>query len=134
MCSSDLRKRWKQRPGAFGIGEPPGWLRLRGLSPRELIQYFYVSLAQRAASVGWERHAGQTAYEYSRDLTARLPERAGEVSALTEAFVNAKYSRRDVGAEDARRARRPWERLRGELQLRRRAGRVASWFGLSKQQ
>ena len=128
-----IRRRWKQRPRGAGAGNGPVWLRLRALSPRELIQYFYVSLAQRAASVGWERQAGQTAYEYSRELAARLPERADEVSTLTDAFVRAKYSRRDVGDEDVRRARRPWERLRGELQLRRRANRVAAWFGFSKE-
>ncbi|MGI8424897.1 MAG: DUF4129 domain-containing protein [Chloroflexota bacterium] len=127
-----IRKRWKQRPRLGALGDGSGWLRLRGLSPRELIQYFYVSLVQRAESIGWQRRAGQTAYEYSRELAERLPERAGEVAALTDAFVHAKYSRREVREDDARRARRPWQRLRGELQLRRRADRLASWFGLSK--
>jgi hypothetical protein len=126
-----IRQRWKARRAAAGI-ERPGWLRLRGLSPRDLIQYFYVSLVQRAAAVGWGRTPGQTPYEFGRELASRLPERAGEVDALTEAFVNAKYSRREVAAEEARRARRPWERLRGDLQVRRRASRVAAWFGLTQ--
>jgi len=124
--------RLKQRRSRTGAAVSSAWLRLRGLGPRELIQYFYVSLIQRAASVGWERRTGQTPYEYSRDLAERLPDRRAEVGALTEAFVHAKYSRRPVADEDAKRARRPWERLRGDLQTRRRAGRVASWFGLGK--
>jgi len=131
MAPAQIRARLRQRRLGAAT-ERPGWLRLRGLSPRDLIQYFYVSLAQRAAAVGWGRNTAQTPYEYSRELATRLPERAAEVNALTEAFVDAKYSRRAINDDDARRARRPWERLRGELQVRRRANRVASWFGLGR--
>ncbi|HEU5317056.1 MAG TPA: DUF4129 domain-containing protein, partial [Chloroflexota bacterium] len=125
-----IRRRWKKRQDA--TVDRPGWLRLRGLSPRELVQYFYISLLQRAGAVGWGRAPGQTPYEYGRELAERLPERAAEVRTVTEAFVNAKYSRRDVAAEDARRVRRPWERVRGDLQVRRRANQLASWFGLAR--
>ncbi|HXI16484.1 MAG TPA: DUF4129 domain-containing protein, partial [Chloroflexota bacterium] len=127
-----ILQRLKQRRSRTGGAVSSAWLRLRGLGPRELIQYFYVSLIQRAASVGWERRTGQTPYEYSRDLAERLPDRRAEVGALTDAFVHAKYSRRPVIDEDAKRARGPWERLRGDLQTRRRTGRVASWFGLGR--
>lgn len=129
---AQIRARWRQRRRTAGAGARPGWLRLRGLSARDLIQYFYVSLVQRAAGVGWARAPAQTAYEYSSDLASKLPERAAELRALTDAFVDAKYSRRRIDDEDARRARRPWERLRGELQVRRRANRLASWFGLGR--
>ena len=132
MAPDQIRARLRQRRRASTLVERPGWLRLRGLSARDLIQYFYISLAQRAAAVGWGRSAGQTPYEYSRELATRLPERAAEVTALTEAFVDAKYSRRTIGDDEARRVRRPWERLRGELQVRRRANRLASWFGLGR--
>ncbi|CAA9267359.1 MAG: hypothetical protein AVDCRST_MAG77-3726 [uncultured Chloroflexi bacterium] len=128
-----IRERLRRRAAATRGAASSSWLRLRNLGPRELIQYFYVSLVQRAASLGWERRRGQTAYEYSRDLADRLPDRRSEVTALTDAFVHAKYSRRTVAQEDAQRARRPWERLRGELQTRRRASRVAGWFGLGRQ-
>jgi hypothetical protein len=106
------------------------WLRLRALDPRQLIQYFYVSTAQRAGNVGWARGKGQTAYEYSRMLAERMPERRDEVEQLTEAFVRAKYSPMPVSRDDARRARPPWERVRGALQIRRRGRQVGSWFGL----
>jgi hypothetical protein len=35
---------------------------------------------------------------------------------LTEAFVVAQYSPRPIGDTEARRARRPWERVRRRLQ------------------
>jgi hypothetical protein len=124
-----IRQRWKTRARRGG-GGGANWLRLRGLSARQLILYFYVSLVQRAGLIGWERRSGQTPYEYSRELEEKLPDRRDEVRTLTEAFVHAKYSRRPVEDEDARRARRPWERIRGELQTRRQANRLASWFGL----
>jgi hypothetical protein len=127
-----IKERLRRRAASARGAAASSWLRLRNLGPRELIQYFYVSLVQRAAALGWERRGGQTAYEYSRDLAERLPDRREEVTALTEAFVHAKYSRRSVAQEDAKRARRPWERLRGELQTRRRASRVAGWFGLGR--
>lgn len=128
-----IQARWKQRRTLDGdLPGASGWLRLRGLGPRELIQYFYVSLVQRAEAVGWGRRNGQTPYEFSRELAARLPERRPELESLTEAFVRAKYSRRPVGEDDAQRARGPWERLRGALQTRRRTRRVANWFGLGK--
>jgi len=120
-----LRRRRAARAGDPG---PPSWLRLRGLGPRELIQYFYASLLYRAAGLGWPRPKGQTAYEYGRDLEARLPERRDEVRNLTEAFVRAKYSPAPVSDADARRARGPWERLRGALQTRRRAAGLGRWL------
>jgi hypothetical protein len=127
-----IRARLSRRATRRMQGGTPGWLRLRGLGPRALIQYFYVSLLQRAASIGWGRRDGQTAYEYSHDLAEHLPDRRAEVGALTEAYVRAKYSRRPMVEEDARRVRRPWENLRGDLQTRRRASRVAGWFGLNR--
>jgi hypothetical protein len=123
------RRRVGSAPGGQGA---LGWLRLRGLDPRALIQYFYVSLTQRAESVGWGRAQGQTAYEYSRQLAERLPGQRAEIDSLTEAFVRAKYSPRPVGREDVHRARTPWERIRGALQTRRRAHQVGGWLGLGR--
>jgi hypothetical protein len=135
LAPAQIRARWRQRPRLRGApAGGMGWLRLRGLGPRELIQYFYVSLVQRAEVIGWGRGKGQTPYEYSRTLSERLPDRRAELDSLTEAFVRAKYSRRPVEDTDAKRARGPWERLRAALQTRRRAHQVAGFFGLGKEQ
>jgi hypothetical protein len=126
------RLRRRRAKGATAGEGGLGWLRLRGLSARALIQYFYVSLTQRAEALGWGRQPGQTAYEYSRDLVERLPNRQAEIEALTDAFVRAKYSPRPVSSDDAKRARTPWERIRGALQTRRRARQVGGWLGWGK--
>jgi hypothetical protein len=129
------RLRRRRKGGALGGGEGGlGWLRLRGLNARALIQYFYVSLTQRAETVGWGRQPGQTAYEYSRDLANRMPQRHDEIAALTEAFVRAKYSPQPVSSDDAKRVRTPWERIRGALQTRRRTHQVGGWLGLNREQ
>ena len=135
LAPAQIRARWRKRrfQGEAGLAGM-GWLRLRGLSPRDLILYFYVSLAQRAEAIGWGRGKGQTPYEYSRSLGDRLPERRRELDTLTEEFVRAKYSRRPVDESDARRARGPWERLRGALQARRRAHQFGTWLGLGRDQ
>ena len=109
----------------------PGWLRLRGLDPRRLIEYFYLSLVQRAAAAGWERRPDQTAYEYGRSLAKRLPERRFELEQMTEAFVLARYSAAAVTEADVRRARKPWEALRDALRARRRAFQLRRWLGFA---
>ncbi|MGH2367452.1 MAG: DUF4129 domain-containing protein [Chloroflexota bacterium] len=132
LAPPQIRARLRRRRAGGGEAGPMRWLRLRGLGPRELIQYFYVSLVQRAEGVGWPRKKGQTPYEYSRDLAERLPDRRPELQTLTDAFVRAKYSPQPVAESDARSARGPWERLRGALQTRRRTRQIGSWFGFGR--
>jgi hypothetical protein len=90
-------------------------LRLGRLAPRELVRYFYRSTLRRAASGGVPRRTAQTPYEYGAVLAAQLPESERDIAELTETFVLAEYSARPVGEADARRVRRPWERLRRRL-------------------
>jgi hypothetical protein len=98
-------------------------LRLGRLAPRELVRYFYRSTLRRAAEGGVPRRAGQTPYEYGATLGQQLPDAQADIDALTESFVLAEYSPRPIDAEDARRARRPWERVRRRLRgLARRVG------------
>jgi Domain of unknown function (DUF4129) len=89
--------------------------RLSRLAPRELVRYFYRSTLQRAAAGGLPRRPGQTPYEYGAILTKRLPEARQDISELTDTFVVAEYSPHPVDEADARRARRPWERVRRRL-------------------
>jgi hypothetical protein len=117
LVPATLRERWEgtaARPGGV-----TGWLHLRRLDARGLIQYFYVSLLQRAARLGWARRPGETPLEFSRELATRLPQQEQALTDLTEAFLRARYSPRPVADADAQRARRPWEEIRGALRLRR---------------
>jgi hypothetical protein len=90
-------------------------LRLRRLAPRDLVRYFYRSTLRRAAARGLPRRAGQTPYEYSAVLGDRIPDAREDIATLTEAFVVAQYSPRTISPDDARRVRRPWERVRRRL-------------------
>jgi hypothetical protein len=101
-------------------------LRLRRLAPRELVLYFYRSTVRRAAERGLRRRGGQTPYEYRATLAQHLPEVEQEIDELTESFVVAQYSPRPVGPDEARRARRPWERVRRRLQALREDRRMTN--------
>jgi hypothetical protein len=61
------------------------------------------------------RRPGQTPGEYRAILAERLPETADDIDTLTEAFVRARYAPHPITADDARRARTPFERLRRVL-------------------
>ncbi len=101
-------------------------LRLPGArSPREQVVRYYLSLARRAAAQGLPRRPAQTPAEYAASLQPRLPEAQQELAALTDAFVEARYSRHDVSTEGSRRARGNWERVRDALRTWQRA-RIAA--------
>ncbi|MFN8484676.1 MAG: DUF4129 domain-containing protein [Anaerolineae bacterium] len=107
------------RAAPTSLPTPPRWLRLGGLSPREMIVYFYLSTAQRAAQLGVGRAPSQTAREYAERLEATVPDGAPDVETLTTAFEAARYSARLVTPQDTRTPRRSWERLRHMLRSRR---------------
>ncbi|HWQ13686.1 MAG TPA: DUF4129 domain-containing protein [Roseiflexaceae bacterium] len=92
-------------------------IRLNALTPRELVRYFYRSTLRRASQRGVGRRSGQTPYEYEAALMRLLPEAEPDIANLTEAFVLAQYTRRPVGAAEARQARGPWQRLRRALRV-----------------
>ncbi|MFN8475152.1 MAG: DUF4129 domain-containing protein [Anaerolineae bacterium] len=107
------------RAAPAALPAPPRWLRLGGLSPRELIVYFYLSTTQRASQLGVGRPPSQTAREYAERLRSVVPEGAPDVETLTTAFETARYSANAVTQQDTRRPRRSWERLRHILRSRR---------------
>jgi hypothetical protein len=95
----------------------PRWpsLRLARLAPRDLVRYFYRSTLQRAARRGVGRRGSQTPFEYSADLTRRLPDLHPDIDALTDSFVAAEYGPRPPTADQTGVARRAWARLRRVL-------------------
>jgi hypothetical protein len=97
---------------------PPRFISLRRLSPRERIQYFYLAMVQRGGQRGLARHPSQTPREYAQTLDAAIPDANEDVDALTESFVEARYSRHDVNDESASRVQRYWERVKAALRRR----------------
>jgi hypothetical protein len=97
-------------------GRPPlRFFRLGGASPREQVLYYYLSLLRRAGERGFGRRPPQTPREYAPVLETHLPDTQPEIEALTEAFVETRYSPHPVEPAQARRARAAWERVRGVL-------------------
>jgi hypothetical protein len=87
----------------------------RRLNPRQKIIFYYLALVRRAKEAGLPRQDGQTPYEYARSLTSSLEEEKDGVEAMTESFIEARYSRHDISAKEARRAESIWEAIRRVL-------------------
>ena len=103
------------RPGEWDFINP------RRLPPRQKVIFYYLALVRRAREAGLPRLDGQTPYEYARSLTSNLEEEKNDVDAMTESFIEARYSRHDIPAKTARRAENLWETIRKVLQNKRRS-------------
>jgi hypothetical protein len=99
-------------------------IRLGRLAARERILYYYLSLLERAGREGLPRRPGQTPYEYEPGLVEQVPEAGPGVEALTDAFVETRYSKHAVAPEVAERARVHWQQVRAALRALRRGGKV----------
>jgi hypothetical protein len=88
----------------------------RPRSPRERILHYYWSALRRARKEGYPRRAPQTPNEYGKMLRPNLPEARNEVDALTQAFVEARYSQHTVEPDDAGHMRLVWQRVMEALQ------------------
>jgi hypothetical protein len=94
------------------------FLSLRRLPPRELIRYFYLSTAKRAAHAGQPRLPGQTPYEYQASLDGRFPDLEPDLTGLTDAFIQARYSPQPVYRADAETVKPFWQRIKAALRRR----------------
>lgn len=92
---------------------------LRRLPPRELVRYFYLSTARRAAQAGQPRHPAQTPHEYQVSLDSRFPNLEPDLTGLTDAFVQARYSPQPVQEDDAQAVKPLWQRIKTALRRRR---------------
>ena len=100
------------------------FFRLGALPARERVLYYYLSILRRAEQQGRPRQRHQTPYEYAETLTPHLPQDQGEMDALTQAFVEARYSAHPVALDQERRVRDIWRRVKAALRaLNRREKR-----------
>lgn len=93
-----------------------GWINLRGLDPRRRIYFFYLAMLRRGAEKGLIRKPSQTPSEYALILEKELPSALEDIDSVTGAFIEARYSRRDVNASAANAVRAAWGRIRQALQ------------------
>jgi hypothetical protein len=99
-------------------GSRAGYLNLRRMSPRQQIQFFYLALVRRGGERGINRRASQTPYEYTERLSTEVSEVSSDLEAMTDAFVEARYSRHEITAQRANRVRGYWDRVKKALRGR----------------
>ncbi len=93
--------------------------RLRNLSPRQKVFFYYHALLRRGDETGLSRRASQTPEEYAVTLERSLPTVEDDIDSLTNAFNEARYSRHSVEAEEANTVKTYWEQIRQVFRGRR---------------
>lgn len=99
-----------QRPWRF--------IRFNALTPRQKLRYFYLSTVRRAEEHGIGRVESETPIEYAVDLKAEWPQTGKDVDVLTAAFLQARYSNREITEEDVQPVQDHWKHIRAELKRR----------------
>jgi hypothetical protein len=99
-------------PAADGVWS---WLGLRRLTPRAQIIRYYLNILERAQRRGYPRKTHQTPYEYEPDLGETAPNVQPEIKALTESFVQARYSQEAIAEEERKSVKQYWRQIRREL-------------------
>jgi hypothetical protein len=108
-------------PDSTRLGEEWDYVNPRRLSPRQKVIFYYLALVRRAREAGLTRQQNQTSYEYAHSLASSLKEEKEGVDTMTEAFIEARYSRHDIPAKAALRAESVWETIRRMLINARKA-------------
>ena len=94
----------------------PGFLSVRSLDPRRRIYFFYLAMIRRGGDRGVARKPSQTPAEYAVQLEKVVPVVGEDIDSLTQAFVEARYSRQEVDSEKADLVKTIWDRIRHALQ------------------
>jgi hypothetical protein len=88
------------------------------LDPRRQIYFFYLAMIRRGAEQGLRRGPSQSPSEYAVLLEKALPSSVEDIDSITEAFVEARYSRHKVEPKEAALVKTTWARIRRALQNR----------------
>jgi hypothetical protein len=96
------------------------YINLRRLEPRQKILFYYLALVRRSGEAGLPRQPWQTPRGYADTLEPNLPGAETDVESMTQAFVEARYTRHPVNMEQAGRVQSAWEHLRTLLNNRRK--------------
>jgi hypothetical protein len=115
-----LPRRLRRRAGGEASQTPARFFRLGALSPRERILYYYLSILRRAGRLGLSRRRAQTPHEYDATLGPHIDQAQQELTQLTHAFVEARYSRHPFDRERDRQVRTRWQRVKSALRALRR--------------
>jgi hypothetical protein len=123
-----LRHRLAERLPQLPQADIPrwAWRRLASMSVRERIQYYYLSIVQRGQRTGRPRQPHETPFEYSAALRLSRPEVEPDLTELTQAFVEAKYSPHTIPEERDSVLRHSWNRVKRILRRSSPPGSAAS--------
>jgi hypothetical protein len=119
--AANLKRIWSRRARTKSLGWS-GFINPRRLDPRQRVYFFYLALIRRGNESGLTRSLSQTPYEYASTLDDALPDANEDVDALTEAFVEARYTPQDVEEQKANLVKTYWDRIRRALRSRRDRG------------
>lgn len=108
---------WRNRRASDGQGRLSrfNFIRVNALSPKEQIRFLYVSLVTQTGKRGLQREPAATPSEFAQDLISRWPNSEADIETLTEAFLEARYSRRRLDRGHLKAARDAWLRIRRVL-------------------
>jgi hypothetical protein len=125
--ANTLRRDIRERLKAASAASPPQidlkvtrprFLRLSALTPREQIRYYYLALVRRASENGIDRRVSETPLEYIQDLKEAWPEADVDFEAMTDAFLEARYSPQPIEKPKANAIKQRWNSLRTSLRKR----------------
>jgi hypothetical protein len=93
----------------------PGLINVRALDPRRRVYFFYLAMIRRGNEQGIARKPAQTPAEYAAQLEQAIPSVQEDIDSMTQAFVEARYSRREVDSQKAASVKATWDRIRRAL-------------------
>jgi hypothetical protein len=121
---ADGWQRVVSRLGSKRLLPRPGWISLRSLDPRRRVYFFYLAMIRRAGEQGLARRPSQTPAEYASHLEQAVPAVKEDIDVLTQAFIEARYSRQDIEKTKASLAKATWERIRRALRGKAKENRA----------
>ncbi len=111
----EARRLARQPTSTRSAGASRQYVNPHRLSPRQQVQFFYLAMLRRSGERGHPRQATQTPDEYARTLHSQLPEISEDITAITNEFSEARYSRHEITTEKVGLVRRYWEHIKRAL-------------------
>jgi len=83
----------------------------RSLAPRQKVIFYYLTLLRRSSQRGLPRRQNQTPLQFEQTLRTSLPEVENEIDALTDSFVEARYSKHEIDGDKVNLLQEFWKRV-----------------------
>ena len=97
----------------------PLFFNLSQMNPRARIIHFYLILLNVSSQQGLSRKPSQTPYQYEKHLREVVPDTQDDLSQLTAAFIEARYSEHPIGETQSRQAGTLLDRIKAILSRRK---------------